>query len=309
MKKQIVLSTEPIAFSVNFVTCLTTFLAAFIGFFILIRFIRELKQRNNRVMLAYFFNTYLMISLYATTLFTNSINTFLSDISIHLDNSEFASPRCLMRAHLGVCFLVGLYLSFCAQASFRYIRIGYPRLTGLLTLKPFLILLSLQWIVSLLFPIFYTKRSKFHIDDHNCYCSLDDFPVLIYFITIVYCLPMGIILLIYSRILIHTKRTPRVLNILTSRRDIIVVRRIVLLIMGLMGLATPLTTLWIFYMVTGKIHPMSYRLGYMINGITEFLLSIMTIFVTPPLPKIQHKIFGALFGGLRQNHNRPATDT
>lgn len=291
--KQILVTSNG-AFLLNSASILVNTIALLVCLPILFRFKKELKIKNQRLMTLFLLNTYIMVTLYALSLLWNGVTILLGDLSIQIFDNSVLNQWCLLRTYVALSCLIGTYLSFSLQAIFRFCRIAYGRFLFFKTTKFFTCLFMIQIILSWSLPIFYILRASFNSEEHSCHCPFSDLPVLLYFFLCVYLLPMGFIGFIYTRIIFHTKNTPRILTDRGSRRDIIVIRRIIVLLSSLMILAAPLTILWIIYLFTGAIHPLSYRLGSLNNALGNTLLCIVTAYAASSSSALKQVIFGKI---------------
>jgi hypothetical protein len=224
-----------------------------------------------------------MLFTYASSLIWVSISTLLGDLSIEtLDNSGL-SWSCQLRYYFFSMLLGGIYYSFCLQAFFRLTRVVYARLAWLQGVRFCHLSILAQWILSGLATTFLMIRIVYVPAEHSCIAPFTDVRALIYAMSIFYSAPIGTIFVIYQRITSYMKRAPVALHHHTTRRDILVVRRIVLLISGLLVLASPTLILWIMFLVTGNVHPLSYRLEFLVSALGAAVLSSTTLFITPQL--------------------------
>ena len=270
------------AFIFNIVTLIASCSSILIICAVFKHFTKKYKgMRNTRVMILYSSNTYIMLLGFSMIIIWHSLSTLLGDLGISTWDNTSLNWLCQLRGHLCISFVFAVYSSFSVQTIFRFFRVIYARFSWFLTSKCFFLIVTIQWLIAVLFPILFTQRCIYHPLDHSCYGSFDDITLFIYCGSIIYVLPMMIIGIIYWRLIQHTKRSPTCLNIFTARRDILVVRRILLLIGSLLILAVPAFTFWMMFLLTGQTYDLSFRISFMANSVTVIVLSIVTIFITP----------------------------
>jgi undecaprenyl pyrophosphate phosphatase UppP len=68
-----------------------------------------------------------------------------------------------------------------------------------------------------------------------------------------------------------------------NQRDFIVLRRISILV----GILTiPTITLWLYYLITGYLNPLTPHIEWLINSISFLILSIAFLFLSPQLREV-----------------------
>jgi hypothetical protein len=140
-----------------------------------------------------------------------------------------------------------------------------------------------QWVLTVLVSIYCMINLVYHSAEHYCLIKFNDVPVLAYFMSVTYCVPVSIILFIYLRIACYMKRTPATLHRHTAQRDIIIIRRISLIISALLLLVVPALVLSIIYWITGSKPALSYRSIYATNALDVAVFSVMILFIIPQL--------------------------
>ena len=151
-----------------------------------------------------------------------------------------------------------------------------------------------QWIstfVLLLPPI--PLKWYIHLPTEKyCLIPYTDINAEIYHIVILYAIPLVCISTIYAWIILfvhHSSRAPTVVIVAAQRkrnlRDLIVVKRIVILIAVLVLLRFPTIIFMIYGITVGHLHPLTYSIVDLIASACLIFIILMTVYITPPLRK------------------------
>lgn len=234
-----------------------------------------------------FCNTYLPIFFTCLALFDMFIYNFYGIIHPKI---SFDNTWCYTRAyllHVGLCLI---YYSYLLQACFRFFRISFSRNKNLQSLRFMFRFILIQWSIAfiLILPNLILKNFQYSSQAYHCLILYPNLMGLLSTTSIIFYCPMIGIISIYFYILfyIHRKSNGSFPRKRSTERDVIVLRRIVILVGMLLILSLPAILLWLIYMITGYIYPFSYQLQWLTFAFSLAILSIVSIFLTPQLQEL-----------------------
>jgi len=120
---------------------------------------------------------------------------------------------------------------------------------------------------------------------YHCQISFSNFEGLLITLSIIYFGPTIISVIIYMYIIYHVKHMTNPTN-QQNRRDLIDLRRIIILIALILILSLPTLILWIYYLFTGYLYPLSYHLEWLLFSISLSILSIASAILSPYLRRL-----------------------
>ena len=202
---------------------------------------------------------------------------------------SFDDGWCQGRAYLLHSGVALLYYSYLLQAIFRFFRVVLFNHRYLQTSRCIFLLTVLQWLISFLSTVPLLVLHHFQYLPLYFYCEilLSDNQGILLVSMLGYEPPMIGIGLIYVYI-IHYMKKSKSHSVLqnrerSNRRDITVLRRILILIGLLVTLAFPTSVLWMIYLCTGYVHPLGYHIGWSTFSLSISILPVLSMFLTPQL--------------------------
>lgn len=141
----------------------------------------------------------------------------------------------------------------------------------------------------LLYPLIHWKDYIYLSKEYYCFVSFRDYSGILWVLCTAYGIPLLFMSFIYLRItiFIHQQSASQVIVIRRRHeRDFLIIRRIVINMCILLALGIPSVILLTMLLITGKEHPLLYRISLFSASLSMAALSISTIFLTPLLKSI-----------------------
>ncbi|CAF0915888.1 unnamed protein product [Adineta ricciae] len=279
--------------SITFIlTAFATIISLIIIVILIYQWYRKRVKQDDKITIYLCLHIYLCMLILTTIGLSMNIRTFLGDLNGQL----FDSLGCIFSGYVVLIHLGKMYIAFINQAFYRFVRIVYPQYGYFLSLKFFLLLTMIEYlcisgIVCVVIP---WNGVIYFIYDHFCYVSFTNLRAIIWIVLSVYALPCLCTFMIYMRIttfLRHQRNTLTLVMRQRQKRDFLIVRRILMIIIFLLTLGLPGTFFIIRYYVTGDYHPLSLRVGWMSVAISMAVLNVVLIFCIPQLRNIVRKVF------------------
>lgn len=234
-------------------------------------------------------NTYLSIILSCFALFDMFIYNLYS---VTHRNISFNNWWCYTRAYLLHVGLCSIYHSYLLQACFRFFRIIFYKFNKLQKVRFMLQLVLIQWLMAflLIMPNLFFHNFEYSCQAYHCLILYPNFFGLLINASIVFYFPMITIVSIYFYIMCYIHQTKNS-SIQSKRqratqRDVIVLRRIVILVGMLVILSLPAILIWAGYMIIGYLYAFSYHLHWLTFACSLSILSIVSVFLTPQLQEM-----------------------
>lgn len=185
---------------------------------------------------------------------------------IHM-NISFNNWWCCARAYFLGVTLALVYHSYLIQACYRLFRIVFYKHRQLQKFQTIFILILIQWLIDFLLfiPCLLLHYFEYIIQDYYCHILFSNFRGILINGTIVFFLPMISIGIIYFYIVRYMKQE-RNLTINhenyrhRNQRDFIVLRRIIILVGVLFIIPFPACIIYLWYIFSGYLYPLIYRL-------------------------------------------------
>ncbi len=263
------------------------FLSCLISILILIIIFIYIRPSLSNVSILLTCNTYLSIILFCFTLLDIGGRSLYGHINPSI---SFAGRWCEIRTYFShVCFCT-FYYSFALQAIFRLFRVVFYKKKILQSFGMFLIAIILQWILSFLFifPHLLLNDFQYQSLDYNCWISFKNIRGMLVATLSIYGGPLFIIFIIYTYILQYSRRTIRVgrKQRKANKRDVIILKRIVILLLFLIMIGVPTLSILVTYMITGYLTPLVYDIQAVNISIGLVTTPIVLVFITPKIRNI-----------------------
>jgi hypothetical protein len=131
-------------------------------------------------------------------------------------------------------------------------------------------------------------------NDSYCYSSFTNIVGILWAAFAVYVIPCGCLMIIYIRITIFLRHQSNNQALLVKKRqdrDLLIIRRISVLVILLLILGIPSMSVILMFVITGEEYTLTTRIAFLPVGISMAGLSIALLFCIPQLEIIARKIF------------------
>ncbi len=229
--------------------------------------------------------------IYGSNMLSVAIFTLQNDIK----QRAFQDILCTLRDYLGFLGTALLLYSFTLQALYRYIIVVYPTRISWQSIRVQATLICLSWlfcIISLL-PWLLMDTATYNVDNQACILPFRLSVPIIYNVTLVYLIPISIIILIYFKLVryVHQMSTHAISSTQTlqqARRELVLVRRIITTISILLILGIPYTTFMFISFVT-KPPKYYYRIALFFSDLSQAFIMIVLFKFSKPVMDILRK--------------------
>jgi hypothetical protein len=202
------------------------------------------------------------------------------------------SFSCQFRGYLLLSIHVTLYWSFALHAFYRFIRVIFPKSHRLHELSIYIyFFIPGQFFISFVsvFPLFRGFNVIYLLpNEPYCTASYNGLPSLIYMPIVAFILPLMVISLCYICILYRTNHSQTCIRPYQqrNRRDILVLRRIIIILVILSGVSLPLFIDLFIYLPKGYIDPHMNSIGWLSSTINAVILAISLPFINPRVQEL-----------------------
>ncbi|CAF3636534.1 unnamed protein product [Rotaria sp. Silwood1] len=224
---------------------------------------------------------------------------------------------CRLRGFFIHGFLCALYDSYILQATYRLCRVVFYRHKQLHSFPLYSILVpieSLFGIVSIS-PVLLRGDVIYLRSEYYCQTPFTNISAITYIAIRLFLLPILFITLIYLCLLKYVRQSN--LSSITindnhqrrskqNKRDLIVIRRILLMLSILILLGLPSMIFLTIFMFTGHLIYVTYRIGWLSVSFSLIFLAYMLIRLTDPLKKTVRRYVKQNF--LRQNRYQTSSE-
>ncbi|CAF1488102.1 unnamed protein product [Adineta steineri] len=229
-------------------------------------------KREDKITVVLCSNIYLTILIYSSMLISMNIRSILG--------------------YLAIILLSMLYMNFLNQAFYRLIRIAYSQHRRFQSVKLYIILPIIQIIIvtSILLCVLIPLNGVTYLrNDHFCYPTFTNIPGVLSTAIVAYIGPFCCILFIYVHItrFIHQQGNIQTLIIKQRQsRDLLIIRRILIIVSLLVILGIPGMTLIFMFIITGEEYPLLARISLFPISVSQAGLSVALLFSIPQLKNI-----------------------
>ncbi len=253
--------------------------------FLIIYHRRQNPINANMLLIA---NTYISIIFICLLLLDMYIYNLYGDLH---SNISFDNRWCYARAYLLYVGFASVYHSYLLQALFRFFRIVLYKRKQLQTLRFISRLVLLQWLIDFIYviPIFLLHLFQYISGYYYCEIPFNNLPRLIYPSYFVYFLPILIIEMIYFYILYYMKKTKgqsTSQNRQANQRDLVVLRRTIILVAILLIVCLPSVVLYVQYWFSGYLYPAFNHLQHSTYVFSLSILPAISMILTPQLREL-----------------------
>ncbi|UJR12548.1 hypothetical protein I4U23_016724 [Adineta vaga] len=232
-------------------------------------------------------NNYILLFLLGILTLTVNIRMFQGDLKEFNDEKE--TFTCRIHTFIFYGFISSVYQAFILQAIFRLCRIVYTSRQNLSSYHTYWLIIPFIWLFSFLInlPLLLWHGHRLIPTENVCLVPKDDSLSIIYSILTVYGIPFVCITLIYfhlTRFLNKSTGNENLSQMKRSRdRDVLVIRRIILIIilLGIFGLPTVIMLILLAF--TNELVFCFYRILVLSVSICVLTLSLALIYITPQI--------------------------
>ena len=212
------------------------------------------------------------------------------------ENVSYDNWWCYVRFYFLLVGFCSIYLSYLLQACFHLFRVVFYKYKQLRSMRFIYRLVVLQWSSSflLMLPAFILNHVEYLPGYYHCQIVFPNLHGLVLVAFPIYYLPMLAIGSIYIYIIYYTRLKTRSIarrhRRQSNRRDIVVLRRIIIIVGLLWTLTFPFMILWLVYITTGDIYPLSYHLQWLTFAVSLLVLPFASVCLTPQLRRLLQMI-------------------
>lgn len=213
-----------------------------------------------------------------------------------LNRIQYQDPFCVSRGFMGYVVTFLQNYSYLLQAIHRYITVVHSNRIFWQSARFQGFLICLTWVCGFICTIPYviTGEIKYNVDNQICQMPLQLSFLMIYNALCVYLIPVSLIMLIYLKLVLHVREASRQIiptnASLRLKRELKMVRRIVILVMGITTIGFPYA-LFIFISFFTSPPTYHFRIAYIfVDASLVFVMSAMFQFTEPVKTLIMRKI-------------------
>ncbi|CAF1452547.1 unnamed protein product [Adineta steineri] len=197
---------------------------------------------------------------------------------------------CLIRAYLLDVVACALYHSYVLQAIFRFCRIVFYQKKKLQSLGVSCIAIIIQWLLAFLFilPNFLLHDFVYLPSEYHCQVPLTNFRALLMMGSIVYFIPIGVVSLMHIYLIQFIRQSSQRLQNRQrqNKRDFIVIKRILSLLMIFAIMCFPSVLLWLINIITHDLPPMSHDIEWLTISICMSIVPVAIVLITPQINRM-----------------------
>jgi hypothetical protein len=229
-------------------------------------------------------NSCLAELIFGSDMLAMALFTFQND----LKQSQYQDSLCIFRGFLGYVVTVLQNYSYLLQAVYRYITVVYPTCLFYQSVKFQGFLICSTWILGFVcpFPYLLTNEIQYNVDNQIC-----QMPPRLSFLNIfnalcLYVIPISLIILVYFKLVRYVKEMNNHvvgINVLIrAQREVQMVRRIIILVMGVMTIGFPyaIFVFLAFFTTPPKFH---FRIAYIFVDVSLLFVMIALLKFTNSL--------------------------
>ncbi len=273
--------------SIILVFCSSSFLISLITLILIYIRVRPLIS-NVPILLTC--NTY--ITLIGSSFMTLIVMAYGVYGNLH-PSISFDDYYCQLRSYVNYVFISAFFYSCALQAIFRLFRVVFPKHKILQSHRVFTITVIIQWVIAILYILAYLLLGDFeyHSDISSCWLSFKDIRSLSISMAFVYGSPLIVMGLVYFCIIRYIRQTAQTEQVRqnSNKRDLLIVKRIIILVLIAMGIGIPTAFLLIIYMITNYLPSLAYHIQALSLTTGLVLESIALGYITPQVREIFKK--------------------
>ena len=261
-------------------------LSLLISVVLIVVIILHLKKNRRKVTMILICNSYIAIALVDCMMLIMAIYNFIG----HLDSSRnFNDVWCRVRTYFIFIGYCGFYYSFLLQASFRLFRVVFYKQKFLQSRPFFFLAIALQWILSSILPMTNLLPGDYEylLTEFNCWFSFENVRGLLLALLVVYSIPIVSILLMYVHLLRFIRRANPVKRRQEgNKRDILVLKRIVILLLFTVAVGLPTAIILFIYIISKNVISYAYEIQGFGLSVAMLASAICFALISPELKQI-----------------------
>lgn len=243
--------------------------------------------RNNDTSLLLLTNCYIGLISCSLVLFINCIYILQGDYQISIETETLI---CQIRGYIIYVFMSAAINAFALQALFRFCCLMYPNKIWRQKRSIYIFLIIFLWFMSfiLILPVYLWQDIQFIPNENVCLITTKNARGLIWLTVGIYGLPVLIIDTIYLKITLYLRRMPMLVSV-NTKRDILIIRRIITIsiVLFIIGLPTILSMIMLLFTKIGE--PLFYRISTVTITISTNVLSVTLVYISPQLRNLINK--------------------
>jgi hypothetical protein len=261
---------------------LSTALTVLLSIFFLIIIIRDKTCHTLPMLLVA--NSCLAELVYGSNMFSMGVFTLHNDFK----QIQYQDSLCVFRGYMGYVVTVLQNYSYLLQAIYRYITVVYPTRIFWQSTRCQVYLICSTWIFGFVCPIPYilTGEIIYNVDNQICQMPFRFSAIMVYNAICLFGTPIPLIMLIYFKLVRYVREMSK--NVTTAntlaraQRELKMVRRIVILVIGVITIGLPYTMLVVisFFITPPKYH---FRIAYIFVDVSLAFVMIAILKFTDPL--------------------------
>ncbi|CAF1314691.1 unnamed protein product [Rotaria sordida] len=269
-----------VAVTLNFISLIGAIFVGLICIFMLGVLLSSIIRKHDLVLILVA-NNYLALLVFALIAIPGNFDMFRGDYNLYIGMETFS---CRIRGYMIYSSLAVIFHSFLLQAAFRFFRVVYPSHVWLQHGLTYALIIPILWLISFLFilPIHVWHDIRFISMENVCLLPIHSTRGLVFSNLIIYGIPIIIINIIYIQLTCFIRRSSKVVSA-RAKRDVIVVRRIILVVCILILMVVPYVVLKLMLPFTDVGKPLFYRIQNITTMTGLIILSFMLVYVTPQL--------------------------
>lgn len=250
----------------------------FVVIIALVFFLITILDKNNRTnSMILLWNSLIAELIFACVMCSMAIFTLRND----LQQIEYKDYFCIFRGYLSYSISAVRSHSYLLQSIYRYMTIIYPTNSSFQSQRIQFLLIILTWLISLIhpFPFLFPNQIEYNLANQVCHMSFEKSSSYIFYTCfIAYLNPITIIIILYFKLVQYVRRmnqfiTP-VNQYIRIQRELIMVRRIVMLLIVLITLGLPYT---IFFFMSFFTKPPKYYFRWAFLSVDVSLACIIIV--------------------------------
>ena len=271
------------AFILNIIALSNSFITTLICLIILIILILGRFYKKD-VHLLLCTNTYVSILAYSLASGSLYIDTLRGDIQSKYEMKSLS--LCRIRGSLVLALFSAIFGAFSLQAFFRLCRVTYGQHKNLQKYHIQLVFILIKWLFS--FTFVWLVEIDYLPTEYYCSIPFHTLKPALLASVIAYGCPSSMIALFYIRIILYIRSKGYVVSMQRhTRRDVKVIRRIVMTVSSLWLLGIPSMILLLYGQIHGGIiHPLTYRIEWIAPSFALAVLSVFLIKCDPYLIRV-----------------------
>jgi len=284
----------------NLLTLINSVLTIFIGLFVLLLIVVFHRQSRSVPLLlaAHTCSTLLISAVMLASMATASLFGYMGIVLEQHGNTIW----CRWRGYFIHGFLCALYDSYILQAAYRLCRVVFYRRKHLHSFLLYSFLVPTESLIGVMCisPVLFWNKVIYLPSEFYCQTPFTNIPAITYIAIRLFLLPLVFIALVYICLLKHIRQSNSSSTTMgddhrrrskQNTRDLIVIRRLLIMLGVLILLGLPSIIFLSILIVTGYLIPVTYRIGWLSVSFSFVFLAYMLIQLTSPLKKTVRGLF------------------